>query len=229
LIAFERRIADLWEAGELPYLIHLSGGNEDALIEIFQYVHPGDWVFSTHRSHYHALLSGMDPFRLEQMILSGDSMFVFERRQAPEDPGDYLRCQVNFVTSSILAATCGIAAGVAWSIKAETPAADLSRPLDDPIRPPHVWCFLGDGAEEEGHFYEAAMLVCGHDLPCTFIIEDNNRSVETATETRRGPHWQAPEFSGKHVRRYQYAAAYPHAGSGCNHQIVFKDKPARVG
>ena len=55
LIAFEHRIKALWEEGELRYLLHLCGGNEDQLIEIFSRMKEGDWIFSTHRSHYHAL------------------------------------------------------------------------------------------------------------------------------------------------------------------------------
>lgn len=33
LIDFEKRIADKFDDGEMPYLVHLSGGNEDQLIE----------------------------------------------------------------------------------------------------------------------------------------------------------------------------------------------------
>ena len=35
LIQFERRMADHWESGKVRGPIHLSGGNEDQLIEIF--------------------------------------------------------------------------------------------------------------------------------------------------------------------------------------------------
>ncbi len=59
LIQFERKMADHWEAGKVRGPIHLSGGNEDELIEIFKYIKPTDWVFSTWRSHYHALLHGV--------------------------------------------------------------------------------------------------------------------------------------------------------------------------
>ena len=36
LIDFELRIKAVFEQGKLPYLIHLCGGNEDQLIEIFK-------------------------------------------------------------------------------------------------------------------------------------------------------------------------------------------------
>ena len=212
LIAFERRIADLWEAGQLPYLLHLSGGNEAPLIRIFAEVQPGDWIFSTHRNHYHYLLAGGSEERLEQLIKDGRSMFVFgSQKPGVSGPTSGLEC--NFICSSILAGTCAIAAGVAHEIK--------SRPPSPVPRPPHVWCFLGDGAEDEGHFYEAARFVEGHDLPCTFIIEDNNRSVDTDIVTRRGVALACPWAEFNCVHRYHYTPVFPHAGSGCKHHIQF--------
>lgn len=216
LIAFERGIADLWEAGELPYLIHLSGGNETQLIEIFQDIQPGDWVFSSHRNHYHYLLSGGSPRRLEGLIRSGNSMFVYERACPIEQRallGHILNSQVNFISSSILAGTCAIAAGVALQIR---------KLNSNPVGMPHVWCFLGDGAEDEGHFYEAVMMVEGHGLPCTFVIEDNNRSVDSTVKERRGELRLLYPMMLNSVRRYFYTPTYPHAGSGCKHRIEFK-------
>ena len=156
LIEFEKAVAAHWEAGDLPYLIHLSGGNEDFLIDLFKEIKDGDWIFSTHRNHHHALLAGIPANELMASILDGDSMFVFDNNR-------------HFFTSSILSGTCAIAAGLAYALKEEGSSS-------------RVWCFLGDGAEEQGHFYEAVMMVQGHDLPCTFIIEDNKRSVDSTLE-----------------------------------------------
>jgi pyruvate dehydrogenase E1 component alpha subunit len=185
LIDFEKRIADLFEAGKIPYPVHLSGGNEERLIEIFGRIKHDDYVFSTHRSHYHYLLKGGAPADLERMILLGDSMHVFDRN-------------LNFFSSAIVAGCSAIAAGVALALKKKGSQA-------------HVWCFVGDGAEDEGHFYEAARYVDGHSLPCTFVIEDNNRSVETPKVERYGSseiHWPAC------VVRYCYKPTYPHVGTG---------------
>ena len=54
LIDFEMSIKENYEDGNIPAPIHLSKDNEEHLIEIFQYVHKDDWVFSTWRNHYHA-------------------------------------------------------------------------------------------------------------------------------------------------------------------------------
>lgn len=202
LIAFENRIRAKWEAGDLPCLLHLCGGNEEQLLKIFaEKVDPGDWIFSTHRSHYHALLAGIPAARLEAMIDEGRSMFVFDRER-------------NVLSSSVLAGTCAIAAGVALDL------------LQSGIQK-HVWCFLGDGAEEEGHFYEAALLAEARDLPLTFIVEDNDRQVDTPLAERRGKYWagrfrRGPLDHFARVLRYSYTPTYPHAGSGCAHKITFK-------
>ena len=195
LIDFELKVAEYWENGDLPYLIHLSGGNEDFLINLFEEIKDGDWIFSTHRNHHHALLSGIPRSELLTKILNGNSMFVFDSSR-------------HFFTSSILAGTCAIAAGVAYALKEEGSTNK-------------VWCFLGDGAEEQGHFYESVMMVQGHDLPCTFIIEDNNRSVDSS-KSERVPSEFKFRMPGCVIRNH-YTPTYPHAGNGTKKHIVFKD------
>ena len=197
LIDFEKQVEKHWEAGDLPYLIHLSGGNEDFLIDLFtEDIKDGDWVFSTHRNHHHALLAGVPANELMAHILFGNSMFVYDRSR-------------NFFTSSILAGTCAIAAGVAYALKQSGSES-------------WVYCFLGDGAEEQGHFYEAVMFVEGQDLPCMFIIEDNNRSVDT-TFVERNPNKFKFEMPSCVIRN-EYKPTYPHAGNGTKNHIVFKER-----
>ncbi len=185
LIAFETGIAKLWEDAQIPYPVHLSGGNEDQLIEIFQNVREEDYVFSTWRSHYHYLLKGGDPDKLTEMIMRGDSMHVYDKG-------------INFLSSAIVGGTACIAAGVAEALKRNG-------------SPGHSWCFIGDGAEDEGNVYEAVRYVDGHDLPCTFILEDNDRAIQTPKKVRRG----TSEMSWPDcVQKYTYTPTYPHAGSG---------------
>ena len=82
LIDFETEVKESYDSGEIRAPIHLSKGNERQLIEIFQYVHKDDWVFSSWRNHYHALLHGFDPEELFNLIKEGNSMGInsVERR-----------------------------------------------------------------------------------------------------------------------------------------------------
>jgi pyruvate dehydrogenase E1 component alpha subunit len=184
LIAFEDRIGDLYLDNKLPFLFHLSGGNEKQLIEIFKDIKPGDYVISNHRSHYHALLHGIPPETVEDRVLNGRSMFIYDRER-------------NFFCSAIIGGTPAIAAGIAWALKQK--GSDQ-----------RVWCFIGDGTEDNGHTYEAVRYVDGFDLPCTFVIENNNRSVESTNEERWGSQaeyvWNSPS-----VIKYHYEITYPHA------------------
>jgi pyruvate dehydrogenase E1 component alpha subunit len=182
LINFENRIVELYKDCRLPFLFHLSGGNEDQLIDIFKDIKEGDYVLSSHRNHYHALLHGIPPKELEQKIIDGKSMFVYDRKR-------------NFFTSAIIGGTPAIAAGIALALKKKKSSQK-------------VWCFVGDGTEDNGHLFEAARYVSGFDLPCTFIVEDNNRSVCTTKEERWGKSGY-PIFPPC-VHRYQYDITYPH-------------------
>jgi len=184
LIAFEDRIGELYLDNKLPFLFHLSGGNEKQLINIFENINEGDYVISNHRSHYHALLHGIPPETVEERILNGRSMFIYDRSR-------------NFFCSAIIGGTPAIAAGIAWALKYKGSKQK-------------VWCFVGDGTEDNGHLYEAIRYVDGWDLPCTFVIENNDRSVEASNSERWGKsgdyNWNSPS-----VLKYKYDITYPHA------------------
>jgi pyruvate dehydrogenase E1 component alpha subunit len=184
LIAFEDKIGDLYLENKLPFLFHLSGGNEEELISIFSAIDENDYVISNHRSHYHALLHGIPPEVLEDRILNGRSMFIYDRNR-------------NFFCSAIIGGTPAIAAGIALALKRKGSKKK-------------VWCFVGDGTEDNGHLYEAIRYVDGWDLPCKFIIENNDRSVETSNSERWGKSADF-QWNSKSVIKYKYQITYPHA------------------
>lgn len=102
LITFERDVARAFEAKRIPGPIHLSGGNEVELIEIFAEIGRDEWVFSTWRSHYHALLHGVPPARVMADILAGRSMLL----HYPEH-----HFFSSAIVGGILPIACGVAAG----------------------------------------------------------------------------------------------------------------------
>ena len=185
LIDFEDDIISHWENGEITGPIHLSNGNEEQLIKIFNKIGVEDWVFSTWRSHYHALLHGVEPSVLKQKILDGKSITIVDK-------------ECKFYSSAIVAGTLPIALGVAKALK-------LKNSKDK------VWVFLGDMAFESGIFYEVHKYARNYDLPLHFVVEDNGVSTNTPTlDTWNGKQREIPED----VIYYKYESKYPHYGTG---------------
>jgi len=185
LLDFELKIIESWEGGKIRGPVHLSNGNESQLIEIFKRINTTDWVFSTWRSHYHALLKGIDPTWVEQTILDGKSITICNEKE-------------KFYSSAIVGGTLSIALGTALSIKRDGG--------DD-----KVWVFVGDMSFESGLFYETHKYARNLDLPLYFVVEDNGVSTYTPTiETWGGKQREIP----KDVVYYQYESKYPHYGTG---------------
>lgn len=206
LIYFETYVKNLFELGLINCPIHLSGGNETELIEIFKQVKEQDYVFSTHRNHYHYLLKGGDPVALVNELLGrengicggkGRSMHVY----APE---------INFYTSGIVGGMVAPAVGAALALK-KNHRSLLRQTWGSGRRKPYIWCFVGDGGEDTGHFIEAARFGSARELPLTFIIEDNDLAVMTTKKERWHNHHP---IEGRNILRYSYKRKYPHVGSG---------------
>ena len=182
LIEFENEIASIFEQGKIHGPIHLSAGNEDKLISIFKDIKLTDWIFSTWRSHYHALLHGVPKELVKEEILKGNSITLC----FPE---------YRFYTSAIVGGIIPIAVGVAMGIKKEnakllelcktfsTSGENISD--EDRIKE-HIWVFIGDMALETGIFFESFKYATFHNLPITFVIEDNDLSTTTPTRETWG-------------------------------------------
>ncbi len=193
LIQFEQEISDIYCAGKIRAPVHLSDGNEDQLIEIFKKINEDDWIFSTWRSHYHALLHGVPREKVKEEILKGNSITLC----FPEH---------RFFTSAIVGGIVPIAVGAALAIKKKGEKR-------------HVWCFVGDMTAEAGIFHENAKYADLHKLPITFVIEDNGESVGTPTDVVWG--YDAKERKPDYLNHgrtniiyYKYKKSWPHVGAG---------------
>lgn len=188
LISFEDKIKNIFVTGKIRAPVHLSDGNEDKLIDIFKGIRRTDWVFSAWRSHYHALLHGIDPAWIEDQIIKGFSITLCN----PEH---------KFYTSAIVGGIVPIAIGVAMSI--------ALRSVDD-----HVWVFVGDMTYRTGACYESIKYAQGHGLPITFVVEDNNIAVQTPTREVWGEHTEHETDETENVIHYEFESSYPHVGAG---------------
>ena len=185
LITFEEEVKEFYEDAKIVAPVHLSKGNEKEVLEIFQYVHPDDWVFSSWRNHFHALLHGLDRDVLMKDIIDGRSMNTNSLKP-------------KFYSSSIVAGIIPIALGTAKALKLKK--SDK-----------RVWCFIGDMTFETGIFYEAYKYTKNFDLRLQFVVEDNNLSTNTPTDkTWGGIKRDVPDD----VIYYSYERGFPHHGTG---------------
>ena len=184
LIDFELEIKKIYEAGKIKAPIHLSGNNEDSLISIFKKIKKNDWVFSTWRNHYHALLKGIPVNWLKKEIIAGRSMGINN-------------IKYQFYSSAIVAGTIPIALGVAKALKLKK-------------KKQKVWVFIGDMTFETGMFHECYKYAKNHKLPLKFVVEDNNLSTNTPTNKV----WVKKSKIPKDVIYYKYKRKYPHHGTG---------------
>jgi len=197
LISFENEIKDLYLEKKIRAPIHLSDSNEQQLIDIFKMVDREDWVFSSWRSHYHALLHGIDREWLKQACLEGKSITIHKPDQ-------------RFFASAIVGGIAPIAMGTALALKRKGENR-------------HVWCFIGDMTAECGIVYESMKYAENFDLPITFVVEDNGFSVGTPTDDVWGrttidqseaPHIRRTKLLNTKVISYTYHKQYPHVGAG---------------
>ena len=193
LINFETDIADCFNNAIIKAPVHLYDGNEEQMIDIFKNVKSEDWIFCTWRSHYQCLLKGVPPEQVKQDILDGKSITLCY----PE---------YNIYSSAIVTGNIPIATGTALDIKRKGGTN-------------HVWCFVGDMTSETGTFFENWKYAVNHDLPITYVIENNGKSV--CTETHKV--WNTDElYFAKETRKiiyYKYQTKYPHAGAGARIQF----------
>lgn len=185
LIAFEEEMAALFNAGQIKAPLHLAGGNESALIDIFKHVRKDDWVLCTWRSHYHCLLKGVSPEKLRERIIEGRSIALCFKDQ-------------KILSSAIVGGILPIAVGIAWAIKKRGGSE-------------RVWAFIGDMTAYCGLATESHRYAKGHDLPLHIVIENNGVSVCTDTTEAWGGKWP-PAIGGS--RWYSYKLTRPHVGTG---------------
>lgn len=198
LIDFEDWVIDEYHKGKIRSPCHLSRGNEDQLIKIFEKIPEEDWIFTTYRSHYHALLKGVPKKWLRKWILDNKSIHVMNRKH-------------KIVSSAIVGGTLSQAVGVAMAIKRK-----FEMTKETKFTGPLVWVFIGDMTASLGLFNDCYNYSIINDLPIAFIIEDNGLSTDTPTKEAWGKKdinfwWEKP---APNLFSYKYKRELPHYGTG---------------
>jgi len=165
----EKLAAAYYMENKVFSFVHFCVGQELAPAAFGYFSKPGDKVFGNHRSHGHFLGMGGNAFRMFSEMLGkesgassgkGGSMHLIDK-----DRG--------FVgTSPILSSSLPLAAGSAWAQKFEDSESVTI-------------VYTGDGASEEGNFYETLNLIALWQLPLVIVVENNLYSVNSPASSRR--------------------------------------------
>ena len=166
--AVEEEIARRYPEGKMRCPVHLSIGQEAVPAAFAESVRTTDFAVSTHRGHAHYLAKGGDLGAMIAEIYGkatgcakgkGGSMHLID-------------LGVNFMGTSAIVGN-SIPIGVGLALSAQLRGTD------------QISCvFLGDGAIEEGVFYESVNFAAVKKLPVLFICENNLYSVYSPLSVR---------------------------------------------
>lgn len=165
----EEAIAREYPKGEMRCPVHLSVGQELLPSLVSFVVSNNDLAVSTHRSHAHYLAKGgsLPKFVAE---LFGKSTGCSKGRGGSMHLIDL---DVNFMGSTaIVGNSIPVGVGLGYGAKLKGDKAV-------------VLIYLGDGAVEEGAFYESVNFAVVRKIPAVFLCENNNFSVYSHISDRQ--------------------------------------------
>ena len=156
-------------SGEFKIPIHLAIGHEAIASSLVHAISPGDKLLFTHRNiHYHLALGAskeelINEYLLAPSGLAGGKLGSMNLMNPATG---------NIYTSNILGNNLAVSLGIGMASKV--------RHLEEV-----VWVITGDGAIEEGVFYESVLLASSAKLPIIFLVENNEWSLGTSISERR--------------------------------------------
>jgi TPP-dependent pyruvate/acetoin dehydrogenase alpha subunit len=160
---YNERIEEEFDAdSDIPSGVHGSLGQEAPAVGVCAHLRADDWALASHRSAHIAIAKGSDLKALiaEQLGKAGG---ISEGKAGEQH---ILDRDANFISGAIVAQHLPTATGLALAQK--------KRGTDNVVAG-----FVGDGAANQGGFYECLNFASVHDLPIVFVIEDNDLGIST--------------------------------------------------
>ncbi|MEL7034472.1 MAG: pyruvate dehydrogenase (acetyl-transferring) E1 component subunit alpha [Cyanobacteria bacterium J06592_8] len=191
---FEDKCAEMYYRGKMFGFVHLYNGQEAVSSGIVKAMRlDEDFVCSTYRDHVHALSAGVPAREVMAELFGketgcskgrGGSMHMFSAQHR-------LLGGFAFVAEGIPVAT-----GAAFQTKYRREA------LGDENADQVTACFFGDGACNNGQFYECLNMATLWKLPILFVVENNKWAIGMAHERatsdpeiyKKGPAFGMPGY-----------------------------------
>lgn len=171
--AFEDKCAEMYYRGKMFGFVHLYNGQEAVSTGIAKAMRPDDFICSTYRDHVHALSAGVPARQVMAELFGketgcskgrGGSMHLFSSEHN-------LIGGFAFVAEGIPVAT-----GVAFQSRYRREA------MGDASSDHVTACFFGDGASNNGQFFECLNMASLWKLPILFVVENNKWAIGMAHE-----------------------------------------------
>lgn len=165
----EEAIAREYPKGEMRCPVHLSVGQEAPAVGVAAALERTDLAVSTHRAHAHYLAKGGDLKRFLAEIFGKEAGCARGRGGSMH----LIDLSVGFEGSTAIVGNT-IPVGVGLALGAKVRGENLVSVV-----------FIGDGAVEEGIFYESANFAVVRGLPVLFVCENNSYSVYSPITVRQ--------------------------------------------
>jgi pyruvate dehydrogenase E1 component alpha subunit len=164
---FEEQIWEIYTSGLMHGLAHLYIGEEAVAVGVCTALRDDDFITSTHRGHGHCVAKGG---KLDEMMaeVMGRVTGICRGKGGSMHIADM---SVGILgANGIVGGGFGIATGAALSAKLRK---------TDQV----AVCFFGDGASNQGIFFEVMNHAAIWDLPVIYICENNQYGEYTATDS----------------------------------------------
>jgi TPP-dependent pyruvate/acetoin dehydrogenase alpha subunit len=159
-----------YKENEMKTPMHMSMGEEAIVGGVVAALEPHDQVFGTYRSHalYLAKTGDADGFFAE---LYGKVTGSARGKAGSMHLADSSKNMM--ITSAVVGTTIPVAVGAALSQKIQKTQSVIV-------------VFFGDGAIDEGVFWESLNFACLKKLPILFVCENNNLAIHSHIKQRQG-------------------------------------------
>jgi pyruvate dehydrogenase E1 component alpha subunit len=168
---FEEKAGQLYGMGLIGGFCHLYIGQEAVVVGLQMHARPGDSIVTSYRDHGHMLATGMDPKGVMAELTGriggyskgkGGSMHMFSREKG------------FFGGHGIVGAQVPLGTGLAFAHKYREDGGVC-------------FCYLGDGAVNQGQVYESFNMAALWGLPVVYVIENNKYGMGTSVERASAP------------------------------------------
>lgn len=163
---FEDTISCLKNQNQVYGMAHCYNGQEAIAVGACSALNKTDYIISNHRPHGHAIAKGVDLNQIMSEIFG---------KSTGTNAGKGGSMHINSLEHGLITASGIVGSGI--------PVACGSAYSSKFKQDKKVTCvFFGDGAANEGTFFESLNLAAIWKLPIVFVLEDNGLAITTLTK-----------------------------------------------